>query len=256
MVRGLELFGEVFKGYTDQYVLIGGAASFLATEELGVSFRPTNDLDIVLCVESLSNAFAEQFWNFIDEGGYANRQLSCGSNQFYRFDKPKSAEYPKMLELFSRNTGLPGLREGTRATPIPFEGAAESLSALLMNDDYYDFIHQYKRQIRGVSAVGAECLIPLKAKAFTDLSERKRQDPSSVASKDVTKHKLDIFRLLSVLDTTVAITVPESIKADLQNAFVMILTEEVDLKNLGYQGPTVQELIDELRVVYGISTTA
>ena len=42
MVRGLDLFIEHCKEFSDQYVLIGGAACDLALEEMGVGFRATS----------------------------------------------------------------------------------------------------------------------------------------------------------------------------------------------------------------------
>jgi len=41
MVRGLELFKEQFREYTNCYVLIGGAACELAMGEAGLDFRVT-----------------------------------------------------------------------------------------------------------------------------------------------------------------------------------------------------------------------
>ena len=57
MVKGLDVFREHFRGYADQYVVIGGAAYDLAMDEVGVDFRITKCLDIVLCVEALDKAF-------------------------------------------------------------------------------------------------------------------------------------------------------------------------------------------------------
>lgn len=53
MVEGLERFKDHFKEFTEQYVLIGGAACDLYMEDAGLFFRATKDLDIVLCVEAL-----------------------------------------------------------------------------------------------------------------------------------------------------------------------------------------------------------
>ncbi len=39
MVRGIDRFREHFSGYTDQFVLIGGAACDLIMDEAGLSFR-------------------------------------------------------------------------------------------------------------------------------------------------------------------------------------------------------------------------
>ena len=61
MVRGLDLFREYFEPYGGQYVLIGGTACDLAMEEVGQSFRGTQDLDIVLCAEALTDEFITAF---------------------------------------------------------------------------------------------------------------------------------------------------------------------------------------------------
>lgn len=53
MVRGLNKFKEYFRGYENNYILIGGTASTLAMEQAGLQFRSTVDLDIVLCIEGL-----------------------------------------------------------------------------------------------------------------------------------------------------------------------------------------------------------
>ena len=48
MVKGLDIFREYFKGFEEQYVLIGGAAcDILFTGNAG-QFRATRDLDLIL----------------------------------------------------------------------------------------------------------------------------------------------------------------------------------------------------------------
>ena len=65
MVYGLEVFKDYFKGYEEQYVLIGGAACDIAFEEREQVFRKTRDLDMVLIIEVLTPEFGERFWEFI-----------------------------------------------------------------------------------------------------------------------------------------------------------------------------------------------
>lgn len=72
MVKGLELFQEYFKDFTDNYILIGGTASQIVMEQVGDSFRATQDLDIVLLVEALSDDFIIRFWEFIRSGKYTS----------------------------------------------------------------------------------------------------------------------------------------------------------------------------------------
>lgn len=64
-------------------MLIGGAACSLALDEVGLQFRATVDLDIILCVEALSPEFVRKFWEFVRDGHYRNRQKSTGERQFY-----------------------------------------------------------------------------------------------------------------------------------------------------------------------------
>jgi len=102
MVKGINQFRAHFEGFNDRYVLIGGAACFLALDEAGLDFRVTKDLDIVLCVEALDAEFVGAFWSFIERGKYKNKQKSTGKKLFYRFYEPEDGTFPYMLELFSR----------------------------------------------------------------------------------------------------------------------------------------------------------
>ena len=74
-MKGLQVFKEYFKDYTNQYVLIGGAACDIIFEEQGTAFRATKDLDIVLIVEALSPEFGRRLWQFVRDGGYENLSL-------------------------------------------------------------------------------------------------------------------------------------------------------------------------------------
>jgi len=139
-VKGLELFRDYFRGDQDKYVLIGGAACYLVMDAVGLNFRATKDLDIVLCVEAMDAIFAKKFWNFVHEGGYETQQKSTGEKQFYRFMKPKNIAYPFMLELFSRQPDGVLLEGEGHLTLLPIEADASSLSAILMNDAYYQLL--------------------------------------------------------------------------------------------------------------------
>ena len=48
-----------------------------------------------------------------------------------------------------------------------------SLSAILLDDDYYEFLKQGKVTVNGVTVLDAAYLIPFKAKAWMDLSDCK-----------------------------------------------------------------------------------
>ncbi len=253
MVKGLDRFKEHFAAYADRYVLIGGAASSLSMEELGGDFRVTKDLDIVLCVEALDREFAEVFWSFIREGGYENRQKSTGKRLFYRFYAPAQEGFPEMLELFARVPDALDLRGEAEITPVPVDEEVSSLSAILMNDDYYAFVMEHRTLIDGLSVLKAEAIIPLKARAYVDLSKRKAAG-ESVDSKNIKKHKNDIFRLFTVLDRDRKITMAATLREDLAGAVSRIAEDPTDLKSLGISRLTLSEALDELRKFYNLPT--
>ena len=59
--QGLEKFKDYFKGYEDQYVLIGGAACDILFEEREATFRKTRDLDMVIIIKMLTSEFGKRF---------------------------------------------------------------------------------------------------------------------------------------------------------------------------------------------------
>jgi hypothetical protein len=169
---GLKLFQQHFAPFADQYVLIGGTATFLAMEHAGLDFRATKDLDIVLIAEALTSEFARVFWDFVLAGGYTQQEKSGGGRQCYRFSKPIDRNYPAMLELFSRvpdglNYEPPGV-----LTPLPFEDEVASLSAILLDDAYYQLLMAGTVREEGLSWLNEQMLIPFKAKAWLDLRAR------------------------------------------------------------------------------------
>jgi hypothetical protein len=251
MVKGLDRFREHFAAYADRYVLIGGTASSLSMEELGGEFRVTKDLDIVLCVEALDREFAEAFWSFIKQGQYENRQKSTGKRLFYRFYGPAQEGFPEMLELFARVPDALDVKASAEVTPVPVDEEVSSLSAILMNDDYYSFVMEHKTTIDGLSVIRAEALIPLKARAYVDLSKRKAAG-EPVDSKNIRKHKNDIFRLFTVMDRELTLTLAANLQADLVAAFSQITQDPPDLKAMGIARMNLSEVLDELRRFYSL----
>lgn len=220
MVSGLDRFRAHFASFSEQYVLIGRTAATIAMGEAGLQFRATKDLDIVLHIEALDPAFGTAFWEFIERGEYEIREASDrGRPVLYRFQKPRSADYPAMLELFCRAPDGLRLAEGAHLTPIPFNEVAASLSAILLDDEYYKFIISGRKNVEGLPWIGAEQLIPLKARAWLDLTARKVSG-EKIDSRDVRKHGNDIVRLSQLLtpDTNIAIT--RGIASDLSRFLV------------------------------------
>lgn len=214
MINGIDRFRKAFSNYTDQYVLIGGTACDHVMGKAGLDFRATKDMDIVLIIEAVKQEFFTAFWEFIEKGDYKNREKSDGRKQFYRFTKPRDNSYPYMLELFSGNLEGVALSNDSILTPIPMDDPIISLSAILLDEDYYEFILSHRIMIEGLPFVSEECLIPLKAKAWMDLTERK-ENGENIKSTDIKKHKNDIVRLCRLLPDDKSINLSANIKRDM-----------------------------------------
>lgn len=249
MVTGLDVFRGHFREYSNRYLLIGGTACDLLMSDAGLPFRATKDLDIVLCVEALDASFVRAFWEFVRDGGYESRERADGRKQYYRFQRPRDRTYPAMLELFARVPDALELAPGNHLTPLPMEEGVSSLSAILMEDAYYDFIRSGRLVRDGLPLVGPERLIPLKARAWLDL-KRRREQGERVDSASIKKHRNDVFRLYQVVDPDVEIIPPADVKRDIDAFLAYAATDVVDLKALGITGVTRDEIVSGLRALY------
>jgi hypothetical protein len=249
MVKGLEVFREYFRKFADHYVLIGGAACDIAMTSAGLPFRATKDLDIVLYLEALNTEFVQAFWEFVRVGGYEVQEKSTGEKQFYRFQKPTNPDYPFMLELFSRQPDVLQVAEGSHLTPLPIEEDVSSLSAILLDDDYYAFTRRGRQEIDGLPMVGVPQLIALKARAWLDLTEREKRG-EKIDSKTIKKHKNDVFRLYQILDPSIDPGAPEAVKKDIGEFISRMHGEAVDLKALGIRTGTRDGILAQIATVY------
>lgn len=249
MVYGLEKFKEYFEDLTNHYVFIGGTACDILMNELGVPFRVTKDLDMVLIIEALDDSFGEIFWKFIEDGEYENREKSQGNKQFYRFSKPKKSGYPIMIELFSRRPYSFDLKFQTGLTPVHIDDSILSLSAILLDDNYYDFLLNSRIIIDGYSVIEIEAVILFKIKAWLDMKERQARG-EHVDSRNIKKHKNDIFRLLANVLPSSKIEIDEDIKEDLSLFIKRIDKDRPDLENLGIKGTSFNDIMELLVNIY------
>ena len=251
MVRGIESFKNWFHEYEDRYVIIGGTACDLLMNEGGLEFRATKDIDLVLIVEAVDARFGAAFWKYIESAGYEHRNKSTGELQFYRFTKPVSRDYPMMIELFARKPEIIELPDNAVISPVPLDDDISSLSAILLDDDYYEFLKQGRVKISGVTILDAQYLIPFKAKAWLDLLD-KQESGVHVDSKDIRKHKNDVFRLTVLLprDPVPLSGVPATVRTDMKVFIDKMKSESIDLKQLGIYNKTKEIVLDELAVMY------
>jgi len=225
MIRGIDTFRERFRDYEDALVLIGGAACDDWFTRQGLTFRATKDLDIVLILKAVDLKFIAALRQFIGDGGYEIRMQSEGlSPMLYRFAKPADKNFPHMLEIFSRLPEGIDLSHDQTIVPIPVDEVAHSLSAILVDDLYHDLIREFSEKNDGIAFANATALIPLKAKAWLDLTERSAVG-KHVNSKDIDKHRNDVFRLAGTLPGATGPEVSSAIQKDLSR-FLNAIAED------------------------------
>lgn len=249
MVKGLGIFYDYFSDFTDQYVLIGGAACDLSFHNNDLDFRATKDLDMVLVIEAQTKEFAQRFWEFVQKGKYRNRARSNGSPQFYRFDKPEEAGYPAMIELFSRANWE--LDSETVLTPIHIDDSVSSLSAILLDDSYYELLLRERDIIDGITVLKPTGLIAFKAKAWLDLNQKLGQG-EHVDFRDIKKHRNDILRIVSEMPLEFC-ELPEKVRKDMESFTRTLKVTKEELKNLKITGVQEADIINTLRDTFALS---
>jgi len=227
-----QAFFEAFQEYTDSYVLIGGnATAILLAEELR-QFRQTYDYDIVVIFENSGASFATAFKRFITENHYEIAEYGTDQDKrkvYYRFQQPRTTStllVPRQIELFSRVPLGYKLLAGAQTTPIHYENGP-SLSAIILDDDYYQLLQQSRLKIGQMSILSVPALIYFKAKAHLDIQQQIMAGKKISHRPNKRKHLRDVCRLCTLLPdpTFDSRLVPVTCQRDLR-AFIALLQTE------------------------------
>lgn len=250
MVNGIPTFRNYFNEFADNYIIIGGTACDIVIGSAGFTPRATKDIDIILIVEALTPEFVARFWHFVNEAGYRKAEKSETDRQYYRFREPENPDYPFQVELFSRIPDLLDIEKAAHLTPIPVDDEElSSLSAILMNDDYYYYTLQHSTKETELHRANTEALICLKARAYLDMIERKEQG-ESIDAKNIKKHKADVFRLCTLLKGNDDFELPPAILNDLQRFAEQVkndLPDSTVFKSMGLQRIKPETLFEQLK---------
>ncbi len=228
-MEGLEKFREAFEAYSENYVIIGGTACDIAMTGTAVRPRATHDIDMIVIVENLTADFTEHFWKFIREGGYRpeKRKHAEGETpkyELYRFINGKPG-YPEMIELLSRHPDILGEPKGLTIEPLPVDEDTSSLSAIIMDDDFYHFTIDHSKLTNGLRHADSAALIALKSRAYLNLLQDKANG-KQINSKDIKKHRSDVLKNVVIMEDS-QVTSPESIVSCIRE-FVASIRDEWD----------------------------
>lgn len=202
-VNGIEAFRDAMANHDDEYVLIGGGACSILFDAVGDSFRMTKDLDIIVLTDVRGGSeFASDLWAFVKQNGYECWKQADGACAYYRFnlpqDSPRLLQVPEQIELFARHPDFALEDEDSVIAPLHFDEGISSLSAIILDDGYYEFIRSHVTVVGGVPLLMPLHIIPLKMRAHIDLNQ-KHQDGYHVNEKDLTKHRKDVADLSRLL---------------------------------------------------------
>ena len=235
-------FRETFRDYSDCYTVIGGAACFILMDDAGQEFRATKDIDMILVLEDRGEEFGRVFWDYILEGGY-----TCGWKEsevhYYRFTDPKEG-YPGRIELFSRRGDF---ELDSRIKPVRISDDVSSLSAIVLDDDFYEFMLQGRIVVDGISVLTAEYIIPFKM--FAWLSNKKlREEGKQVNTDDIKKHKNDVFRLIDLINTDNKIQTEGHVRDCVEEFLSEIVNDPVGHQFLGER--SLEDALSDFRSMY------
>ena len=252
-LEGLDAFREHFGAFTNEYVVIGGAACSILMSAESLEFRSTKDIDMILILEAEKHAdFGKAFWDFIKRGGYVCGERKRDKTCFYRFTEPQGS-YPVQIELLSRSPEPLTIPEGIRRVHI--DDDVSSLSAIILDEKYYRLLENGCEIKDGIRVLKVEYLILFKMFARMNLKaakERYRESGNKsdfVNDKDYKKHKNDVFRLLQIVPPDLRLDLPEKIRNDVKQFLDHVSEEPPDLKALGIS-MEVNEAMEMLRNVY------
>lgn len=235
MVVGIEKFREAFLEYADNYVIIGGTACDIVLRDTDMKPRATSDIDMIVVVEKMTPEFASAFWQFISDGKYKPTKRDRENDgktvyTLYRFEKP-TAGYPVKIELLSRHSDILGEPSGFVIEPIPVDEEVSSLSAIIMDEDYYNFTINNSFIDNGLRVAAPLALIVLKIKAYLNLLAEKEQG-HHVNTKHIKKHRTDVLKLIA----TMAIDEPTAVSMEiLQNVTDFAIKIREMLPNRGLE---------------------
>ena len=246
MVSGIETFKSWFEGYSTRYVIIGGTACNLVYAEYGAPERATHDIDMVIVAEAFDREFYGRFVEFIKAGGYQHKN-KADKYELYRFEWPADPSFPPKIELLSRR---PEYLAGIETELGRFQAidASGSLSAILLDNEYYDLIETGITEIEGLPVLSLDYLPVFKIHAWVNLSNDKAAG-KQVSSDEINKHRRDVLRLCALFPPGSRVELSDSIRQEIARFIQERPWDDNMMRNLKLN-IGADDMVDIIRAVY------
>ena len=164
-----------------------------------------------------------------------------------------------MIELLSRHPDILGEPSNLVIEPLPIDGDVSSLSAIIMDDDFYHFTIKHSKLTDGVRHADSAALVCLKTRAYLNLLQDKAEG-KHVNSKDIKKHRSDVLKNVVII-TDESISAPMAI-VDCVKDFVSSIRADWDTlsnplaKALDQDQEFVDALLEQLNNLFVPETDA
>ena len=218
---GLSHFQDYCKDFGEHYVVVGGFATIMLLDrELEGHGKATFDIDLVLLTTN-SVEMSKKIKEYVIEGEYTIQKGDKDQYHYYRFVEPKKVNFAKEIELFASNENDLNLDESQRIIPIDPEEGLYSLSAIMLDPEYFDMIKNNVEKDLRAPCTNTQATIMLKMSAFNDLKKG--------GNKKWRKHRSDILKLSLLLTGEEKIQFIGRMKDDF-DSFIFHLENEVNQK--------------------------
>ncbi|MDE0113255.1 MAG: hypothetical protein OXN84_13370 [Albidovulum sp.] len=168
-------------------------------------------------VEMVNSEFATSIAGFPEAGGNQAGERSAARREYYLFYRPSDESFPAMIEPFARRLDAPSSSGAAALARIPVENDVISLSAIHVDDEYFEALEETRRIVADIVLVDEGILIPLKARAFLGLSLRKAEG-ENVDRRHVRRHRGDVYLLVRLLPDDGSLALAASIRDDLRES--------------------------------------
>jgi len=242
---GLSHFEEYFREFKDDYVVVGGFATLMLLDRhLERHGKATHDIDLVLLTSS-SIEMAQQIKRYISEGKYTIQKGKKDAYLYYRFLNPEIEGFAKEIELFASDEQSLKLEDNQRIIPIDPEEGLYSLSAIMLDKEYFEVIKKNIDHSHQVPCTNTIATIILKISAFYDLKNR--------GDDKWKKHRRDIIKLVLILTGEENMPLEGRMIQDF-NLFmehIEQLNDKMVKQITGLNGISKDDIVEVLHGVYG-----
>ena len=242
-------FLSYLEKYNDNYVLIGGNACSIYLEERKILPRKTVDFDIVLCYQENNIKFEKTLIKVIEDGNYESK-FKNGKLTAYRFEHPKTPDFPSIIELFcSINRG--SLSKNKRFTKLNLVVNEEKASAMTITVEIFEYLVSNKITKDGLPIPNIYSLIVLKVYGYFENLRLYKE--KQVHRNDVNKHRTDVILLLLSMQSNEIIPhrdYPLSL-SEYMNEFINVLSKASDvLKNRKITSVKISDIVEKYKKIF------